>query len=184
MKNLLVTGYRAHELSIFSPKHKGIGYIQKAIAAKLIPLVEEGLEWVLTPGQYGVDLWGCEVVIALKQQYPQLRLGIISAYTNPEEKWKEEKQDYFHQILKGVDYYGSVSNQPYSGGWQLAARDELLLRKTDGIVLVYDDEAGEGSPKFYKEKALKKREEGGYRYISIGLEEIQFIADEEGSLDS
>ncbi|AJY74169.1 SLOG family protein [Paenibacillus beijingensis] len=179
MKNLLVTGYRAHEMNIFSRNHKGIVYIQKAIAAKLIPLIEEGLEWVVTPGQYGVDLWACETVIALKQQYPQLKLSIISAYRSPEEKWKEDKQEYFHQILKGVDYYGSVSNQPYSGGWQLSARDDLLLRKTDGIVLVYDEDAGAGSPKFYKEKALKKRDEDGYRYMSISSEDIQFIADDE-----
>lgn len=43
MKNLLVSGYRAHELNIFSQKHEGIPYIKKAIAGRLIPLVEEGL---------------------------------------------------------------------------------------------------------------------------------------------
>ncbi|MGO4373260.1 SLOG family protein, partial [Paenibacillus sp. MCAF20] len=46
MKNLLVTGYRAHELQIFNQKHKGIGYIQKALTNKLIPIIEDGLEWV------------------------------------------------------------------------------------------------------------------------------------------
>jgi uncharacterized phage-like protein YoqJ len=49
MKTLLVTGYRAHELGIFDNKHPGIPYIKKALAARLLPLVEEGLEWVITP---------------------------------------------------------------------------------------------------------------------------------------
>lgn len=179
MKNLLITGYRAHELQVFDEKHKGIVYIQKAIASRLIPLLEEGLEWVITPGQYGVDLWACEVVIELKKQFPSLRLSIIAAYLNPEEKWKEDKKTYYQQILKGVDYYGTVSKQPYSGRWQFTARDELLFRKTDGILLVYDEEAGEGSPKFMKEKALKKQMEDGYRYLSISLDDIQSIAEEE-----
>jgi uncharacterized phage-like protein YoqJ len=179
MKNLLVTGYRAHELSIFDQKNKNIFYIKKAITSKLIPLIEDGLEWVITPGQLGVDLWACEVVIELKNQYPELKLSIITAFNNPEEKWKEDKKEYYYQILKGVDYYGVVSKQGYSGAWQFKARDELLFRKTDGILLFYDEEAGEGSPKFMMERALKKQAEEGYRYISIASDDIQSIVDEE-----
>ncbi|WP_068777334.1 DUF1273 domain-containing protein [Paenibacillus sp. FJAT-26967] len=179
MKNLLVTGYRAHELNIFNEKHEGIPYIKKAIAGKLVPLIEEGLEWVITAGQYGVDLWACEVVIELKKLYPHLQLSVITAYENPEEKWKEDKQDFYRRILQGVDYYAAVSKQPYSGVWQLKARDDLLLRKTDGILLFYDEEAGEGSPKFMKERALKKQEDEGYVCMLITPEDVQNIADEE-----
>ncbi|MFS0840335.1 DUF1273 domain-containing protein [Paenibacillus sp. UNC499MF] len=183
MKNLLVTGYRAHELNIFNEKHEGIEYIKKAIAGRLIPLIEDGLEWVITPGQYGVDLWACEVVIELKKQYPQLKLSILTAYANPEEKWKEDKQEFYRGILKDVDFYGAVSKQPYAGVWQLQARDDLLLRKTDGLLLFYDEEAGEGSPRFMKERALKKQNEDGYAVMIITPEEVQDIADEENRAD-
>ncbi|MBB6734323.1 DUF1273 domain-containing protein [Cohnella zeiphila] len=183
MKNLLVTGYRAHELGIFSRKHPGIASIRKAMEAKLVPLVEEGLEWVITPGQYGVDLWACETVIELKKRYPWLKLSILAAYANPDEKWNEGRKEHFQEILRGVDYYGSASKQPYSGVWQLKARDELLLRKTDGILLVYDEEAGEGSPRFFKERALRKQAEEGYQYIAIGADEIQSIEDESRMAD-
>jgi uncharacterized phage-like protein YoqJ len=179
MKNLLVTGYRAHELGIYDQKHKGIPYIRRAIAAKLTPLIEEGLEWVITPGQYGVDLWACEAIIELKKSYPHLKLSILTAFINPEEKWKEDRKAYYQELLKGVDYYGSVSKEPYSGVRQFTARDELLLRKTDGILLLYDEEAAEGSPRFMKEKALRKSADEGYRYISISSEDIQSMADED-----
>ncbi|GIP39824.1 UPF0398 protein YpsA [Paenibacillus sp. J31TS4] len=179
MNNLLVTGYRAHELNIFDDKHPGIRYIKKAIQSRLRPLLDEGLEWVLTPGQYGVDLWACEAALELKADYPHLKVSILSAYANPEEKWKEEKQEYYRNLTRRVDFYGLVSKQPYSGVWQLRARDELLLRKSEGALLVYDEEAAEGSPKYMKAAALKKQAEGDYRYIAITLEEIQSIADEE-----
>lgn len=178
MKNLLATGYRAHELGIFDQKHKGIPLIKKAIENKLVPLIEDGLEWVITPGQYGVDLWACEVVIALRERYPALKLSILAAYLNPEEKWNEAKQDYYRGILKQVDYYASVSKQPYEGVWQLKARDELLFRKTDGILLFYDEENGEASPKFMKQRAWKKHEEEGYGYIILTGEDVQNAADE------
>ncbi|MFD2614375.1 DUF1273 domain-containing protein [Paenibacillus gansuensis] len=179
MKTLLVTGYRAQELSIYDQKHAGIVYIKQALRDKLVPLIEEGLEWVITAGQYGVDLWACEVVIELKKQYPDVKLAIITAYLNPEEKWPEAKQDYYRGILKGADYCGSVSNQPYSGVWQLTARDQLLLRKSDGILLFYDEDAGEASPKYMKQRALKRHEEDGYAYLTITAEDVQSIADEQ-----
>ncbi|MGZ9584231.1 DUF1273 domain-containing protein [Paenibacillus marinisediminis] len=179
MKNLLITGYRAHELGIYGSKHKGIEYIKKAITARLIPLLDEGLEWIITPGQYGVDLWACEAAISLKAQYPQLRCSILSAFRNPEEQWNEDKKAYFQQIVGSLDYYAAVSNQPYQGKWQFIARDELLFRKTDGILLVYDEDAGEASPKYVKEHALKKHEEEGYAYYCIGADEIQAASIEE-----
>ncbi|MBC8079069.1 MAG: DUF1273 domain-containing protein [Gorillibacterium sp.] len=179
MKNILVTGYRAHELGIYNEKHKGIEYIRKAIAARLLPLVDDGLEWVITPGQYGVDLWACEAAFELKKQYPHLKVSILSAYSNPEEKWKEDKQNYYRQIKDRVDYYGSVSKEPYNGVWQLRARDDLLFKKTDGILLFYDEEAGEASPKFYKERALKLQQQKGYQILMIHPEDVQSIADEE-----
>ncbi|GAB6929230.1 DUF1273 domain-containing protein [Paenibacillus sp. JCM 10914] len=179
MDNLLITGYRAHELGIYNNKHEGIPYIRKAIAKRLIPLLDEGLQWVITPGQYGVDLWAIEVAIELKAQYPALRCSILTAYANPEEQWKDDKKAYFQQLKQGVDFYAPVSKDAYQGSWQFSARDELLLRKTDGILLVYDEDNGEASPKFIKERALKKQSQEGYRFISIGSEEIQAIADEE-----
>lgn len=185
MKNVLVTGYRAHELNIFGQKHPGIAYIQKAITAKLVQLAEEGLEWVISPGQYGVDLWACEAAIDLKKLYPDLKVAIITAFANPEENWKEDKKDYYNRILQGIDFYETVSRQPYVGPWQFQARDDLLFRKTDGIVLVYDEETGAGSSaRFYKERALKKQQEEGYAFISISTEDIQSLADEDAAAQS
>lgn len=178
VRHLLVTGYRAHELGIYDSKHPGIPWIKKALANRLIPLVEEGLEWVITPGQYGVDLWAGEVVLELKQQYPHLKLGIITAHAGPEEKWKEEKQEEYRRVAAGADYYGAVSNRPYEGSWQFRARDDLLFRKTEGILLFYDDEAAEGSPKYTKERAEKLRETRDYALYIIRSEEVQSLADE------
>lgn len=179
VKNLLVTGYRAHELGIYNSKHEGIPFIRQAIISRLIPLLDEGLEWVITPGQYGVDLWACEAAIELRRQYPKLKCAIITAFSHPEQQWKEEKKAYYHELISKVDFSTSTSKEPYSGPWQFTARDELLLRKTDGILLVYDEEMGEASPKYIKQRALKKQAVENYPVITIGAEEIQAIADED-----
>ena len=177
--NLLVAGYRAHELNIFSQKHEAIPYIRKAVKSRLVPLLDEGLEWVLSPGGYGFDLWACEAAIELKQDYPQLKISILTAYANPEEKWKDDRKQYYEEILRGVDHYASVSKQPYEGVWQLTARDSLLMRKSDAMLLFYDEEMGEGSPKYFKERAMRKQQDADYPLLSITAETIQAIAEEE-----
>lgn len=182
MNTILVSGYRAHELNIFGQRHKGIGYIQQAIIHRLVPLIEEGLEWVITPGQYGVDLWACEAAISLKASYPNLKVSMIAAYRNPEEKWSEDKKSYYAELIRKVDYYTSVSAQPYEGGWQLKARDELLLRKTDGLLLVYDEESG-GSPKYLREKALRMQQRDHYTVMCITPDDIQEIVNEQHLYD-
>ena len=78
-----------------------------------------------------------------------------------------------------MDYYGAISKQPYIGPWQFTARDDLLLRKSDGLLLVYDEDAGEGSPRFVKEKAIKKQQNEHYPIITVTSEDIQSVAEEE-----
>lgn len=178
IKNLLITGYRAQELGIYNQKHAGIPFIKQAITNRLLPLLDQGLEWVITSGQYGVDLWACEATIALKSEFPSLNCAIITAFSNQESKWSEEKQLYYKSITSQVDYIASVSKEEYSGSWQFSARDDLLLRKTDGILLLYDEENGAASPKYIKERATKKSMVDGYQLMMITPEDIQAIADE------
>lgn len=178
MKNLLVTGYRAHELGIYNNKHEGIPYIRQAIKNRILLLAAEGLEWVLTPGQYGVDLWACEAVLELKLDYPELKCAIITAFQHQDEQWNEEKQHYFRDLTSKVDYFAAISKEGYLGPWQFSARDDLLLRKSEGILLVYDEDSGEASPRYIKRRALQKQHAEGYLYLQLGPEDIQLVADE------
>lgn len=77
------------------------------------------------------------------------------SFLNQEEKWKEETQDYYRNILMQADYINSVYQTPYQGVWQLGEKDKFLLSNSDGILLVYDEE-NEGTPKFLSKLAAKK----------------------------
>lgn len=177
MRNLLVTGYAAHELGIFNNKHKALKYIRKACINKMLPLIEEGLEWVISPGQYGFDLWAAEIAIQIRERYyPDLKVSVVHAFSNPDQNWNEEKQQYWKKIKNQLDHYAVVSKQVYSGPWQFQARDQILLNKTDAMLLFYDEEAASGKAKFLKEKALKKAD---YPIYSILSDDINMIVEEE-----
>lgn len=180
MKRLWVTGYKAHELSLFNRNDPRITFIKKAIAKKLRQQIEnEGLEWVIISGQAGTELWAAEVVFQLQMEYPQLKLAVITPFLDQEKNWKEERQEEYQMILAQADFVSTVTKRPYEGPWQFRARDKFLLDNTDGILLFYDEDGKEGSPKYIQAKAWQRSEEDGYEVLTITAYDIQEIVEEE-----
>jgi len=178
LKRLFVSGYKAHELGIFNEKNPGLAIIKTALKRELVRFLEEELEWVIISGQLGVEMWAAEIVLELKKEYPHLKLAVITPFLNQEEKWKEETQDYYRNIVMQADYINSVYQTPYQGVWQLGEKDKFLLSNSDGILLVYDEE-NEGSPKFLSKLAAKKAETGDYQLFRINAYDLQTIAEEQ-----
>jgi len=178
LKSVLVAGYKASELGIFSQKHAGIAIIKKALTKRLLALMDDGLEWVVVSGQWGVELWAAEVCVELKREYSQLRLAVITPFLEQEEKWSDDKKDMYSAVLAKADYVNSVTKSKYIGPWQFKERDSFLLRNTDGILLLYDEEK-EGSPKFIKLLAEQQAQTRPYRIVSITAFDLESIAEDE-----
>jgi uncharacterized phage-like protein YoqJ len=178
LKRVLVTGYKATELGIFSLKHPGIEIIKKAIKKQLIALLDEGLEWVIVSGQWGIELWAAEAALELREEYKNLQLAIITPFLEQEENWKEEKKKLYQTILSKANYVNSVTKSKYSGPWQFKEKNTFLLRNTDGMILVYDEE-NEGSPRFIKDQAQQQGLTRSYPIYTINALDLQNIADDE-----
>ncbi|RBW69459.1 DUF1273 domain-containing protein [Bacillus taeanensis] len=157
-KVLTVTGYKSHELGIFNDKHPGLPYIKKALKRNLERLIDEfDLEWVLISGQLGVELWTAEIVFELQETYPHLKLAVLTPFLGQEERWNEERQEYYEMITAQADFYESISKKPYESPLQLKVKNQFLIEKSSGLLILYDEEQP-GSPKYYLEEALKKRQ--------------------------
>ena len=178
MKRVLITGYKAQELGIFSLKHPGISIIKKAVQKKLHALLDEGLEWVIVSGQWGVELWAAEAALELRQIYKELKVAVITPFLNQEENWSEEKKNLYSSVITRANYVNSVTKTKYEGPWQFKERDKFLLRNSDGILLVYDEET-EGSPKFMKQQAMQFANTQSYPIITINAFDLQNTADDE-----
>ena len=91
-------------------------------------------------------LGATEVVFQLQEEYPQLKLAIITPFRPGKEvegrKTRRISNDSgtgsLRQYRYGTGHYGP---------WQFRARDQFL-DDTDGIVLFYDEDGKEGSPKY------------------------------------
>src|SRR5690606_27502876 len=110
MKNILVTGYAAHELGIFSQKHQAIKYIRKACINRMTQLIEQGAEWFISPGQDGFDLWAIESAMKLRDtHYPHIAVSVIHAFNNQNANWNEHKQQYWQKLSSKLDHFDVVS---------------------------------------------------------------------------
>ncbi|WP_016837605.1 DUF1273 domain-containing protein [Ureibacillus thermosphaericus] len=177
IQSLYVSGYRPHELGIFNEKHPGIQIIKKAIENELRSLIEDGLEWVIVSGQLGVEIWTAEVVIELKNEFPQLKYSVITPFLDIEKNWNEQRQQQYAYIISQADFVTSITKRPYEAPWQFVEKDKFIIQNTDALLLVYDDEH-EGSPKYLKRLVEKYMERNPYELFVITSYDLQIIAEE------
>lgn len=177
IQSLYVSGYRPHELGIFNEKHPGIQIIKKAIENELRSLIEDGLEWVIVSGQLGVEIWTAEVVIELKNEFPQLKYSVITPFLDIEKNWNEQRQQQYAYIISQADFVTSITKKPYEAPWQFVEKDKFIIQNTDALLLVYDEEH-EGSPKYLKRLVEKYMERNPYELFVITSYDLQIIAEE------
>ncbi|MFZ3590937.1 DUF1273 domain-containing protein [Bacillus sp. DJP31] len=178
MKVLAITGYKAFELGIFKQDHKGITYIKKAIKKRLVPMIEDGLEWVIISGQLGTELWAAEVIFELQLDYSELRLAVLTPHLDQEAKWNDTNKEQYEFILSQADFVESITKRPYDNPRQLKVKNQYIVKKSDALMAFYDDEK-KGSPFFMVQEAQKKIEHGNYHIFYITPYDIEDIINEE-----
>ena len=147
--NLYVTGYRSFELGIFQEDDEKVKRIKQVLRSRLKSYLEEGHNWVLVSGNLGVEQWTIEVASELKNDYPDLQIGLIYPYANFGAQWKEKNQEKKQALESLVDYCNATSSKDYFTPNQLKAHTHFLLEHSDGSLLVYDEEFPGKTKYFY-----------------------------------
>ncbi|MCM3114580.1 DUF1273 domain-containing protein [Neobacillus sp. MER 74] len=178
MKVLAISGYKPFELGIFKNDHPSVLFIKAAIKKSLLPMVEEGLEWVLISGQLGVELWAAEVVFELQMEFPDLKLAVITPFLDQQASWKENNREWYESILAQADFIDSVTKKGYEKPWQFRLKNQFFIEKSEGLLLLYDQEK-EGSPKYLYEMALEYQKRYSYSIELITFYDLQMIVEEE-----
>ncbi|MFP5113353.1 DUF1273 domain-containing protein [Bacillaceae bacterium C204] len=178
MKVLVISGYKPFELGIFKNDHPSVFFIKSAIKKSLLPMVEEGLEWVLISGQLGVELWAAEVVFELQMEFPDLKLAVITPFLDQQASWKENNKEWYESVLEQADFIDSVTKKGYEKPWQFRLKNQFFIEKSEGLLLLYDQEK-EGSPKYLYEMALEYQKKHSYSIKLITFYDLQMIVEEE-----
>lgn len=175
MKVLAVSGYRHYELGVFSEKHPGIGYIKKAIEQRFREFLDEGLEWVVISGQTGVEMWCADVVFSLQEEFPHLKLSMLQPFLQQEERYNDMHKMKYEEIILLADHVDAITKRPYENPSQLRMKNDFIVRHTDALLVLYDEEK-EGTPKFIVKSGQQKE---GYPIFYITSYDLQSIVEEE-----
>jgi len=165
MNIIAVTGYKPMEMGLFQVDDPKIDFVKETIKRRLIPWIEEGLEWVLISGNMGVEIWTGEVIIDLKETY-DIKLGIFPPFLNHETRWPDSHQEQYRMLVESADFFKPLYNKEYEGPYQFQARDQWLLKKSDACLLLYDEETG-GTPKYFLDKAKQYQDNYDYAIYFI-----------------
>lgn len=172
LKVMYISGYRSFELGVFKENDPKITVIKKVLKKEIHQLVEEGLEWVLTSGNLGIETWVTEVVAELKQEYPELKLGIIYPFKEFGNNWNENNQEKLRMAEQLVDYVEAVSHQAYQSPSQLRNHTRFLLDHTDGCLLIYDPEFP-GKTQYFLKEAQTYQQDHSYEIRLVSMDDLQ-----------
>lgn len=174
----IVAGYKPYELGIFKQDDPAVFFIKKALENELRRLLDEGMEWLLISGQLGVECWAAEVLFELKEEFPNVKLAVLTPFLQQHENWNEKNQNYYEMILARADFVDSVSKEPYKSPAQFRNKNQLFLQKADGLLAVYDEEKP-GSPQYLWNMARSFQQDSPLDIRQVTFYDLQFIAEEE-----
>lgn len=172
MASLLLTGYRAFELGIFSDKDPKVAVIKKLLKKLLISYCEEGFEWFILTGNLGFEYWALEVLQELKKDYP-ITIATIFLFENHGQHWNESNQEKL-AAFKAVDFV-KYSFPSYENPSQFKSYNNFLINHTDEALLFYDPE-NETHLKYFYQEMLKEN----YKVSLLDFERLnEYLADVE-----
>lgn len=177
VSRLWLTGYRSYEFGVFGTQDPKLVVIKATLKKLLIEKIENGVDWLITGGQLGVEQWAVEVALALKPTYPELHVAMMTPFAEFGSQWNETNQATYAQLSSRVDFHRAVSSQPYHGPQQLRNYQEFMLTHTDEAVLVYDLEVT-GKPQYDYRAVVRYQEQHPYPLTLIDMDWLQESANE------
>lgn len=173
MKSLVVSGYKSTELGIFKENDPRVAFIKAAIEKRLTSFIEQGLEWVIITGQLGVEMWTAEVVLDLKENH-DINIALIPPFENQEKRWTDPLKEKYQELTFIVDFFQPLYKGDYKGPYQFQAKNKWLVEKSDGCIILMDED-NPGSNKYLYDIAKEKE---GYQVDLITPMDLEDIVEE------
>lgn len=176
-KRLWMTGYRAYELNVFGNQDPKLKVLKTSLKNTLVQFLDEGMNWLITGGQLGVEQWAIEVALTLKPLYPEFKIAMMLPFTDFGSKWNEANQGQLAALRQQVDFSDAVSQAPYQRPAQLQGYTRFMTAHTDAAVIVYDPEFP-GKPQWDYRAAEDMANRRDYPVTLITMDDLEDTAQE------
>ena len=131
------TGHRPSNFSFgYDEEHPDCTKLKLVMAAQIASLIANGVTTFLTGMALGVDMWGAEIVLALKSQRPDLRLIAVLPCETQADKWSPQQRERYFNILAASDETVYVSRH-YTRDCMFK-RNRWLIDHASFVLAVYN----------------------------------------------
>lgn len=153
-----ITGHRSQKLAFgFDLNHPEAIWLREVLRKEYLNLINHGFRFFLTGGALGVDLMAAEVILELKQQYPDAKIGHLLCapchrYTK---NWPDVERERLNKIAKKSVVYFISETEYYNGCMQ--KRNRYMVDTSGVLLAVFDGQVGgtKGTVEYAKKQNKK-----------------------------
>lgn len=125
--------------SVEEEHHNSNVVLKEELRGEILKLVEEGYLSFYSGLELGSEMWAGEIILELKESFPDLKLIPFLADENRANNWEEsDRERYFDCILPNSEPALYVDYQPQADS--MLQRDQLMIQRSQVIILVYNGE--------------------------------------------
>ena len=110
--------------------------LKKTLTEQIAALAEAGVTDYYSGGADGVDCWASQIVLALREKNPMLKLHCILPHKGQADKWSDSARERYHSILEQADTVDYVSRDYYDGC--MIDRNHRLVDSPALLLAVYN----------------------------------------------
>ena len=117
--------------------------LKAVLAEQITNLVEAGVTQFLSGMAEGTDIFCSEIVLALREKNPAIKLHCILPCKEQADKWAASSRDLYHSILDRADSIVYVSRTYYKNC--MLDRNRFLVDHAAALLAVYNGERRGGT---------------------------------------
>lgn len=151
------TGHRPQRFSFgYDEEDKKCIQLKLVMARQVNLLIESGVSVFYTGMAQGVDQYGAEIVLAMKRQYPHIRLIAVLPCETQANKWSpEQRERYFNTLAECDDVITLQTRYTPQCMWE---RNRYMVDHAGYLLAVYDGGGKGGTAYTVRYARVKKRE--------------------------
>ena len=140
MYKVSFTGHRPEKLPYLSERDPECVKLKARLEETVRGLIADGADEFYSGMALGVDMWAAELVLGLKEEFPDITLTAVIPCPEQAERWGEKLQVRYNGILTRCDKIITTSPR-YETGCMLK-RNRALVDMCDILVAVFDGSRG------------------------------------------
>lgn len=157
------TGHRPHSLPFrFNENDERCIDLKRRLKDAIIEMItQNGVTHFISGMAIGVDMYAAEIVLKLKENYPNISLEAAIPCENQSAKWAEQLRNRYNYILEKCDIR-TVLQHNYTADC-MHKRNKYMVDNSDWIIAVWNGKpSGTG-------KTVKYAEEYGCKIITLSI---------------